>query len=391
LIFTVPRSLLLAAALVCPLIAGTPIGVFEGQTGVGRLQVPGGSSFGSNGTFYTVTSAGEKIWGTSDDFHFVWKKAKGDVAISAEILFDSASGDPYKKAVLMFRQSLAADSPYADAALHLNGLASLQARLSPGARTYEIRANAKGPSRLKLEKRGDYFFLYTAKGNEAFEFTGAAIRLPLQEPFYVGIGTCAAKKDALETAAFSNLSVRSLARARTTRARSTLETIHVETATRRALVAFDERVTAPSWTANGDIVYKRGERYERLQPSTIEPAPKDRPKPAYKYYASRQTGSWQIWRSRLDGSGAEQMTNDGTENVAPKLSPDGKMLAFLSYPKGTELPAEDTEAKLRVLRLETGAAPVFLARFVAGKYSLAEPAWSPHGSRLAFVSYSFLP
>lgn len=370
---------------------GTAIGVFEGQTSVGKLQVPGGSSFGSNGTFYTVTSAGERIWGTADDFHFVWKKAKGDVAISAEIVFDSASGDPYKKAVLMFRQSLAADAPYADAALHLNGLASLQSRMTAGARTYEIRTNAKSPTRLKLEKRGEYFYLYTARGSEPFEFSGAAVRLPLQEPFYVGIGTCAAKKDALETAAFSNLSVRSLARARTTRARSTLETIHVETATRRALVAFEERVTAPSWTANGDIVYKRGERYERLQPSTIDAAPKDLPKPTYKYYASRQSGSWQIWRSKLDGSGAEQITNDGAENVAPKLSPDGKMVAFLSYPKGTELPAEDTEAKLRVLRLEAGAHPVFLARFVAGKYSLAEPAWSPHGSRLAFVSYSYLP
>ena len=167
--------------------AGTPIGVFEGQTGVGKLQVPGGSSFGSNGTFYTVTSAGEKIWGTSDDFHFVWKKAKGDLAISAEILFDAASGDPYKKAVLMIRQSLAADSPYADAALHLNGLASLQSRLTPGARTYEIRTNAKSPTRLKLEKRGDYFYLYTARGNEPFEFSGAAVRLALQEPFYFRI------------------------------------------------------------------------------------------------------------------------------------------------------------------------------------------------------------
>src|SRR6267143_2097152 len=68
----------------------------------------------------------------------------------------AAGGNPHRKACLMLRQSLDADAAYADAALHGDGLTSLQSRETKGALTREIQSNLSAPKRLRLEKRGKY-------------------------------------------------------------------------------------------------------------------------------------------------------------------------------------------------------------------------------------------
>jgi hypothetical protein len=52
--------------------------------------------------------------------------------LTADIAIPGTGGDAHRKAVLMIRQSLDADSPYADAALHGSGLTSLQSRSDKG-------------------------------------------------------------------------------------------------------------------------------------------------------------------------------------------------------------------------------------------------------------------
>src|ERR1700686_1700680 len=98
------------------------------------------------------------MWSTTDAFHFVWKKVTGDASLAADISFLSKGGNEHRKAVLMVRQSLDADSAYADVALHGNGLTALQYRDEKGAATHEIqthefqtreiKANIAGPQRF---------------------------------------------------------------------------------------------------------------------------------------------------------------------------------------------------------------------------------------------------
>ena len=83
------------------------------------------------------------MWATSDHFHYVWVRLSGDATLEASVeLTGSSPGtgapDPHRKAALLIRQTLDADSPYADAALHGDGLASLQWRDSRGAVTHEV-------------------------------------------------------------------------------------------------------------------------------------------------------------------------------------------------------------------------------------------------------------
>ena len=80
------------------------------------------------------------MWLAADAFHFAWKKVSGDVAVAANISFVGVGKNEHRKAVLMIRQSLDADSVYADLALHGSGLTSLQYRDLKGANTHEIES-----------------------------------------------------------------------------------------------------------------------------------------------------------------------------------------------------------------------------------------------------------
>src|SRR4029077_20462089 len=152
----------------------------------------------------------------------------------------------------MIRQTLDADSPYADAALHGNGLTSLQYREEEGAATHEIQANVSAPKRVRIEKRGVYFSLWLADASGEFRPAGGSTRIALKEPFYVGIGVCSHDKDVVEEAVFSNVELKAAepapaAVAASSTIYSTLEIITVASTDRRAIYVAPERFEASNW------------------------------------------------------------------------------------------------------------------------------------------------
>src|SRR5215213_5264740 len=132
------------------------IGIFENHSDIGNPRLPGVAEFDASQAVYTVAGGGENMWFAKDSFQFVWKQISGDATLAADINFLDDGGNAHRKACLLIRQSLDADSAYADAALHGDGLTSLQYRETKGARTYEIQSSVKGPKRLCIEKRGKY-------------------------------------------------------------------------------------------------------------------------------------------------------------------------------------------------------------------------------------------
>src|SRR5262252_8574591 len=194
-----------ACSLFVSTLLALPNEDFDGGANVGHPRFNGSIQFNSGTREYTVTGGGSNMWFSADAFYFSWKKVSGDISLAADIAFQGTGGDPHRKACLIVRQSLDSDSPYADAALHGDGLTSLQYRESKGARTYEIQANAKGPKRLRIEKRGKYVSMSIAGAGEELHPAGGTFRLMLDEPFYIGLGVCAHNDAALETAVFSNV------------------------------------------------------------------------------------------------------------------------------------------------------------------------------------------
>jgi len=238
--------------------AATPsLGIFQGTTDVGRLSSfgPGAARYDARTRSYEITGGGANMWAASDHFRYVWLRLSGDVAIEASVRFtdsqpDSEEAQPHRKACLIVRQTLDSSSAYGDAALHASGLTSLQWRDAPGAPTHEVQTAADArspltePTRLRIEKRGDYVSMYVAEGDAPLQPSGGAAKVALSGTFYVGLGVTAHDSTRIETATFSDVRVERLAPAPATGAViSTIETISLRSRDRR--VASVETNPAP--------------------------------------------------------------------------------------------------------------------------------------------------
>ena len=84
-----------------------------------------------------------------------------------------------------------------------------------------------------------------------------------------------------------------------------------------------------------------------------------------------------IWTVAVDGGGEpRRMTSGDKRDSAPRWSPDGGRLAFVSERQG------DSRPQLYVMPTDGGEA----ARLTEQAQGVSEPLWSPDGRRLAFLS-----
>lgn len=322
-----------------------PLGIFSGDGDVGTVLHPGSAHYDSARGTYTITGSGENMWFGRDDFHFVWKKISGDVALSADIAFVGEKGNNHRKAVLMMRQSLDGDAAAVDVARHGDGLTSLQFRDATGANTHEVESNVSAPQRVRIEKRGDFFYAFVSGKDGRLEPAGASIKVALQEPFYVGIGVSAHDKDAQETAIFSNVKLEQLSALSGARPvlYSTLETVAIASTDRRVSYVAAAHFEAPNWSRDGS------------------------------YFLFNQDGG--MYKLGVHG-GAPERIPTGAEtkcNNDHGLSPDGSMIAV-----------SDSSA--------AGKSMVYTLPIAGGEPRRITPnapsywhGWSPDGATLAFT------
>lgn len=284
-----PRPMWQVATVTCLIVSvslslssqssGTgPLGVFTASQDIGTPSAPGRGSTtydAATGT-YVVAGGGENMWGSADHFQFVWKKVSGDVLLAATVAFVAshpATGapDPHRKACLMIRQTLDPDAVYADAAVHGDGLTSLQWRDAKGGATHEVQSNVTGPMRVRLEKRGNYVSMSVAGPSEELQPAGGSARIELTGDFYVGLGVSAHNTARIETAHFSNLELTpppSSSAGRTTLI-NTLETISLRSRDRRVayVVTQPGRIEAPNWfpDRSNTLYFNGGGRLYRVQ------------------------------------------------------------------------------------------------------------------------------
>jgi TolB protein len=245
--------------------AGSSLGIFDNQSDVGSVSPPGVATFDPATGVYTIRSADANLWDRVDAYHFVWKKVSGDLSLAADVkLADaSATANPHRKALLIFRQTLDPDSMYADAAIHGSGLTALQYRRDKGDITHDIEFNIGAPQRIRLEKRGDTITLFLSMHGEPLHQAGASIRLHLDGTFYAGLGVCAHNPDAVEQATFAHVQLQPLSAPATPAPKvlySTLETISIDSNAPQASVILTGagHMEAPNWSRDGKtLIFNR--------------------------------------------------------------------------------------------------------------------------------------
>ena len=125
----------------------------------------------------------------------------------------------------------------------------------------------------------------------------------------------------------------------------------------------------------------------RLTSDTLNDGPDFTPDGQFIYFDSLRSGSLQIWRMRRDGTGAEQLTDDGNFNSSPHVSPDGKQVSFLCQPAAVGFGRGP--ATLKILQVEDGLIrPVVSFEGDRGSVQMYDWADNDH---LAFVGYRQAP
>ena len=243
---------------------------FEQGSDIGNPAHAGAVRYDSATGTFTVTGGGKNMWAGRDAFYFVWKRLRGDVDLTAAVHWAGKGTEAHRKACLVIRQSLDADSPYVDAALHGDGLTALQFRDRAGGDTHEIRSNVSRPTRIGIVKRGDWFFMTVAEDGKTVRPAGGSVKLVLKAPFYVGVGVCAHNDAVVERATFSEVSLTTeiddrlsrIARgARQPRIRSTLEVLDIASGNRRVVYETAGVIEAPNWTRAGLLFNAEGHIY----------------------------------------------------------------------------------------------------------------------------------
>jgi TolB protein len=358
-------SLLLATAIVnlSPTQAAEPVsltspptpelGVFTHHADVGPVRHAGSFTYAAERQEYGITGSGANMWFAQDEFHFAWKRIRGNFIIRAHARFVGDGVDPHRKLGWMARSSLATDSPHVNASVHGDGLASLQFRRKPGAETEELRSSVQAPDVIQLERRGNTYLLSVARFGEPFVVTQIE-ELDLGEDLCVGLYVCSHNPDIVEQALFHNVRIVIPAPDGLIPYRdylgSHLEILDVHTGHRTILHHTSDSMQAPNWTPDDRaLIYNRNGRLYRFDLEERHATPIDTgfadrnnndhvlsfdgQQLGISHHSATDAGRSIIYRLPISGGEPQRVTALGPSYLHG-WSPDGQFLVYTGERNG---------------------------------------------------------
>jgi regulation of enolase protein 1 (concanavalin A-like superfamily) len=198
-------------AVVSAVTASVPGALVAAQSNqdIGAPAIAGSAQF-SNGT-YTVTGAGNDIWGTADQFHYVYQPVSGDVEVSVRVQsIGNTSG--WAKAGVMVRQNLTAGSAHAFAGIAAQNGYLFNRRTTPGGSTTLTPESGAPPGWVRLRRVADLVTAYRSTDGVTWTVIGTD-SFPMTAPLYVGIAVTSRNASASTTAVLTNYTVTDLQQA----------------------------------------------------------------------------------------------------------------------------------------------------------------------------------
>jgi TolB protein len=247
------------------------VGIFDAQTDVGRVGRPGSASYDPQRQIYLIAGSGQNMWDDRDDFRFVWKRMTGNFILSARARFIGAGVEEHRKIGWSIRPSLETNSAHVTAALHGDGLMSLQFRRTNGALTEETKSRVSLPDSdavIQLERRDSIYVMSVARFGDTL-VTQELAGVSLQDSVYVGLFVSAHNDTLVERAAFSNVRITTPARRDLVPYRdyigSNLEILDVATGNATIVHQYRGSFQAPNWTHDGKaLIYAQEGRLYRF-------------------------------------------------------------------------------------------------------------------------------
>jgi len=323
------------------------IGIFDDQSDVGQVKNPGDVKYDSTNQEYSISGSGTNMWLGADEFHFVWKRMKGNFILSSLAKFVGKGVDPHRKIGWIVRKSLDTDSPHVTAVIHGDGRTSLQFRLTAGAITEEKIFSINGADQLQLERKGDTYTASMARFGDPFS-SEQITDLSLGDEVYVGLFVCSHNKDVIEKAIFSNVRITVPARDDFAPYRdyigSDLEILDVTKGSRRTIYHVADSLQAPNWTLDGKaLIFNRNGRLYRFDLQKGTPVELntafairnnndhvlsfDGKMLAISHHVAEEQNQSNVFTLPVQGGTPKRVTTRGPSYLH-SWSPDGKFLIF---------------------------------------------------------------
>ena len=217
------------------------------------------------------------MWGPRDEFHFAWKRMKGDFILQARVELVGQGVDPHRKLGLIVRSTLDADSPYADAAVHGDGLTSLQYRRAKGAITEQVQSAGQGARLRPAREEGQHLHHLRRPLRRSPDREPRSRTSPLGDEVYVGLFLCSHNPSVVEKAVFRDVRIIRPAKEGFVPYRdyigSVLELLDVETGRRQVVLSSAQPFEAPNWTPRRQRAHLQHERTLRgpRAPASLRP------------------------------------------------------------------------------------------------------------------------
>ena len=259
--WAVSLVVVLSAARTLPVMSQA-VGRFEGHGDVGAPRHAGNATYHPEDQSYTVTGSGYNVWFDHDEFHYVWKRLTGDFILRANAQLVGDGTDPHRKLGWMVRSSLDSNAAHVSAAVHGDGLSSLQFRRTAGGETEEFKSTVAAPDVIQLARSGGtYTMSVAAAGNPLMNVD--PLDADLGDEVYVGLFVTSHNEDVVEQAAFWNVRIVLPAPDTLVPYRdylgSNLEILDVETGRREIIYRHRASIQAPNWTQDGKALIYNGD------------------------------------------------------------------------------------------------------------------------------------
>ncbi len=190
------------------------LGLFVNAQDIGSPTIAGSTSYSAG--VYTVAGEGSDIWSATDQFQFVYQQLTGNGSITARVV-SLTNTNANAKAGVMIRNTLAANSAFADAVLTYSAGAEFGYRATAGGgpafggTTITSGVPNGGPYWVRLTRTGNIFEVDVApdvSGSPGTYTTiGSTTSITMNSTVYIGLAVTSTNTSALNTAKFDNVSV----------------------------------------------------------------------------------------------------------------------------------------------------------------------------------------